>query len=52
MPSPARSKEIHYEGDEHEIWLGEISNGFKVGQSIIVFTAQSIRSLISVELQI
>lgn len=31
MPSPARSKEIHYEGDEHEIWLGEISNGFKVG---------------------
>lgn len=37
MPSPARSQEIHYEGDEHEIWLGEISNGFKVGQSLSPF---------------
>lgn len=29
-PSPARSPEIVYEGNEQEIWLGEISGGLKV----------------------
>lgn len=52
MPSPARSQEIHYEGDEHEIWLGEISNGFKVGPNMSITFHSIIKKIISVELQI
>jgi collagen type II alpha len=30
VPKPEKSSEIHYEGKEAEIWLGEIKNGLKV----------------------
>lgn len=30
IPKPEKSAEIRYEGKDSEIWLGEISNGFKV----------------------
>lgn len=30
FPSPQRSQELQYIGDEPEIWLGEIEKGIKV----------------------
>lgn len=30
MPQPRRSGNIHYEGDEKEIWLGDTHNGMKI----------------------
>lgn len=30
MPSPARSEELKYIGNDPEIWLGEIDKGIKV----------------------
>jgi hypothetical protein len=35
VPKPEKSSEIHYEGKEAEIWLGEIKNGLKVFFSVV-----------------
>lgn len=30
LPQPLRTKELHYVGEEHEVWLGEMETGMKI----------------------
>lgn len=30
LPQPLRTKELHYDGDEQEVWLGELKDGMKI----------------------